>query len=95
MPHDPHAAVFDMIQAVETAQRLSSGLSEAEFVGNLRVREILARVSELIPLKKKEKHEGHAGEMLEAGVFRDIYTLRDGEQFGDKGFGSGSNRSNS
>jgi uncharacterized protein with HEPN domain len=34
MPHDPHAAVFDMIQAVETAQRLSSGLSEAEFVSN-------------------------------------------------------------
>jgi len=34
MPHDPRAAVFDMIQAVERAQRLSSGLSEAEFMSN-------------------------------------------------------------
>ena len=31
MPHDPHAAIFDMIQALERAQRLSSGLSEADF----------------------------------------------------------------
>ena len=34
MPHDPHAAIFDMIQAVERAQRLSSGLTEAEFITN-------------------------------------------------------------
>jgi uncharacterized protein with HEPN domain len=34
MPHDPQAAIFDMIQAVERAQRLSSGLTEAEFVNN-------------------------------------------------------------
>ena len=34
MPHDPRAAIFDMIQAVERAQRLASGLSEADFVGN-------------------------------------------------------------
>jgi uncharacterized protein with HEPN domain len=34
MPHDPHAAVFDMIQAVERAQRMSTGLSEAEFMSN-------------------------------------------------------------
>lgn len=34
MPHDPYAAIFDMIQAVERALRLSSGLSEAEFVSN-------------------------------------------------------------
>lgn len=34
MPHNPHAAIFDMIQAIERAQRLSSGLSEAEFISN-------------------------------------------------------------
>jgi uncharacterized protein with HEPN domain len=34
MPHDPHAAIFDMIQAVERAERLSSGLNEAEFISN-------------------------------------------------------------
>jgi uncharacterized protein with HEPN domain len=34
MPHDPHAAIFDMIQAVERAQRLSHGLREQEFNGN-------------------------------------------------------------
>jgi uncharacterized protein with HEPN domain len=34
MPHDPRAAVFDMIQAVERAQRLSSGLSEEDFISN-------------------------------------------------------------
>ena len=34
MPHDPRAAIFDMIQAIERAQRLSSGLSEAEFINN-------------------------------------------------------------
>jgi uncharacterized protein with HEPN domain len=34
MPHDPHAAIFDMIQAIERAQRLSPGLSEAEFISN-------------------------------------------------------------
>jgi uncharacterized protein with HEPN domain len=34
MPHDPRAAIFDMIQAIERAQRLASGLSEADFVGN-------------------------------------------------------------
>jgi uncharacterized protein with HEPN domain len=34
MPHDPDAAIFDMILAIERAQRLSSGLSEAEFIGN-------------------------------------------------------------
>jgi uncharacterized protein with HEPN domain len=34
MPHDPRAAIFDMIQAVERAERLSSGLSEAEFMSN-------------------------------------------------------------
>jgi uncharacterized protein with HEPN domain len=38
MPHDPRAAIFDMIQAVERAQRLSSGLSEAEFISNETVR---------------------------------------------------------
>jgi len=34
MSHDPRAAIFDMIQAVKRAQRLSSGLSEAEFIDN-------------------------------------------------------------
>jgi uncharacterized protein with HEPN domain len=34
MPHDPHAVIFDMIQAIERAQRLSSGLSETEFIKN-------------------------------------------------------------
>lgn len=34
MLHDPHAAVFDMIQAIERAQRLSSSLSEVEFINN-------------------------------------------------------------
>lgn len=34
MPHDPRAAVFDMIQAVERAERISFGLSEAEFMSN-------------------------------------------------------------
>ncbi len=34
MPHDPHAAIFDMILAIERAQRLSAGLSEAEFISN-------------------------------------------------------------
>lgn len=34
MPHDPQAAIFDMIQAIERAQRLSSGLIEAEFITN-------------------------------------------------------------
>jgi len=34
MPHDPRAAIFDMILAIERAQRLSSGLSEAEFINN-------------------------------------------------------------
>lgn len=34
MPHDPRAAIFDMIQAVERAERLSSGLREAEFMSN-------------------------------------------------------------
>lgn len=34
MPHDPYAAIFDMIQAIERAQRLSSGLCEAEFSSN-------------------------------------------------------------
>ncbi len=34
MPHDPYAAIFDMIQAVERAQRLSSGLNEAQFINN-------------------------------------------------------------
>ncbi len=34
MPHDPNASIFDMIQAIERAGRLSSGLSEAGFVRN-------------------------------------------------------------
>lgn len=34
MSHDPQAAIFDMAQAVETALRLSSGISEAEFGDN-------------------------------------------------------------
>ena len=34
MSHDPRAAILDMIQAVERARRMSSGLSEAEFLGN-------------------------------------------------------------
>ncbi len=34
MPHDPRAAIFDMIQTIERAQRLSSGLSEADLMGN-------------------------------------------------------------
>ena len=34
MSHDPHAAIFDMAQAVETALRLSSGMSEADFGDN-------------------------------------------------------------
>lgn len=34
MPHDPHAAIFDMIQAVERAQRMSFGLSEEELLKN-------------------------------------------------------------
>ena len=34
MPHDPRAAIFDMIQAVERAQRLSSGLNQTEFIKN-------------------------------------------------------------
>jgi len=34
MPHDPHAAIFDMILAIERAQRLSSGWSEAQFISN-------------------------------------------------------------
>ncbi len=34
MPHDPRAAIFDLIQVVERAQRLSSALSEAEFISN-------------------------------------------------------------
>lgn len=34
MPHDPSGAIFDMIQAVERAQRLSSKFSEAQFMSN-------------------------------------------------------------
>lgn len=34
MSHDPCAAIFDMAQAVETALRLSAGISEAEFGDN-------------------------------------------------------------
>lgn len=34
MSHDSYAAIFDMAQAVETALRLSSGMSEAEFIEN-------------------------------------------------------------
>ena len=34
MPHDPNASIFDMIQALERAQRLSSGLSETDFITN-------------------------------------------------------------
>ncbi len=34
MPHDPRAAVFDMQQAIERAQRLVRGLSKEEFSGN-------------------------------------------------------------
>jgi len=34
MPHDPRVAIFDMIQAIERAERLSSGLNEAEFMSN-------------------------------------------------------------
>ena len=36
MPHDPMAAVLDMVQAIETAQKLSVGLSEAEFIDDMR-----------------------------------------------------------
>jgi len=34
MPHDPQASIFDMIQAVERAQRLSSGSSEEKFLSD-------------------------------------------------------------
>ncbi|MEW6350009.1 MAG: HepT-like ribonuclease domain-containing protein [Thermodesulfobacteriota bacterium] len=34
MPHDPHAAVLDMILAAERALRLTAGLSQTEFIGN-------------------------------------------------------------
>lgn len=34
MPHDPCAAIFYMIQAIERAQRLFSELSEAQFMSN-------------------------------------------------------------
>jgi uncharacterized protein with HEPN domain len=34
MSHNPYAAIFDMAQAVETALRLSSGISEAEYLEN-------------------------------------------------------------
>lgn len=34
MPHDPKAALLDMIQALERADRLSSGLSESAFMEN-------------------------------------------------------------
>jgi uncharacterized protein with HEPN domain len=34
MPHNPRAALFDMIQAIEKAEQLSFGLTEDEFVRN-------------------------------------------------------------
>jgi hypothetical protein len=34
MPHDPHAAIFDMVQAIMTAERLSAGLSEGGFMAS-------------------------------------------------------------
>ena len=34
MPHDPQAALFDMVQAIERAERLSSGMSETAFTTN-------------------------------------------------------------
>lgn len=36
MPHDPKAAVLDMVHAIETAQKLSAGLNEAEFLDDMR-----------------------------------------------------------
>ena len=36
MTYDPPAAILDMVQAIERAQRLSIGLSKAEFLGNER-----------------------------------------------------------
>lgn len=38
MPRDPFASVFDMICAVEAAQRLTDGLDEAEFLADERTR---------------------------------------------------------
>lgn len=34
MPHNPLSSVLDMIQAIETAQELSAGLGEAEFLAD-------------------------------------------------------------
>jgi uncharacterized protein with HEPN domain len=34
MAHDPRAAILDMIQAIERAQRLAAGLNEAGFLQN-------------------------------------------------------------
>ena len=34
MPHDARAAIFDMLQAVERAHRLSTGLTELEFMSD-------------------------------------------------------------
>lgn len=34
MPHDPRAAIFDMVQAIERAERLARGLSEAGFASD-------------------------------------------------------------
>ena len=34
MPRDPRASLFDMIQAIETAQRLASGFTESTFVSD-------------------------------------------------------------
>jgi len=38
MPRDPLASLFDMIQAIERARKLSAGLDEADFAGNEPVR---------------------------------------------------------
>ena len=38
MPRDPLSAVLDMIHAVERAQRLCAGLSEAEFLADERTK---------------------------------------------------------
>lgn len=36
MPHNPLAAVLDMVQAIEKAHQLSAGLPEAEFLADER-----------------------------------------------------------
>lgn len=34
MTHDPRAAILDMVQAIERAQKLSAGFSQKDFIGS-------------------------------------------------------------